>query len=368
MFEIPHFDFNWKEIYFKWQRICEEEGIDPEIKQVLNLNIDSRMGDLDIGDYDWIPISSKPSQVGPKKTTYKGYTYFTSNASPASRHTASLLMDNLDNEEAIAGIWVAGCALQLHVDFPPYWRGMHNSHFLDELYRFCGNEVVRQFGAKWSNNSKRIFPQKFFSPALLETIDHVTIPQLVRLAALNAQYYASNWIIVRYSIDGLTVGNYQFEQIRNALETAFNESSPETEGRGQFKESSTKSKIGSQHARSRILVPENNSKEFHEGRRKQTYGSAIERNTTARSVCLAHYGPTCVVCGMNFEKEFGEEFAGIIEVHHIDPISRKDGGHLVDPIEDMVPLCPNCHRMIHRKANGVYLPDELRKLIDRYSK
>ncbi|MBS4894984.1 MAG: HNH endonuclease [Gordonibacter pamelaeae] len=36
----------------------------------------------------------------------------------------------------------------------------------------------------------------------------------------------------------------------------------------------------------------------------------------------------------------------------------------VDPIEDLRPLCPNCHRMIHRKSSGVYTIEELKTIVN----
>ena len=54
---------------------------------------------------------------------------------------------------------------------------------------------------------------------------------------------------------------------------------------------------------------------------------------------------------------FGENF---IEVHHLKPISTYDGEHEVNPLTDLVPLCSNCHSMIHRGENGTMTLKELR--------
>ena len=37
----------------------------------------------------------------------------------------------------------------------------------------------------------------------------------------------------------------------------------------------------------------------------------------------------------------------------------------VNPQTDMVVLCANCHRMIHRNRDGMLSPDELRSLTRR---
>ena len=49
---------------------------------------------------------------------------------------------------------------------------------------------------------------------------------------------------------------------------------------------------------------------------------------------------------MNFEQVYGELGKDYIEVHHLHPVSQ--GERQVNPIEDLIPLCSNCHSMIHR--------------------
>ncbi len=83
-----------------------------------------------------------------------------------------------------------------------------------------------------------------------------------------------------------------------------------------------------------------------------------ERNPKAREECLRIKGTSCAVCGFTAEKEYGDYFEGLIEVHHIIPISNRSGEHEINPITDLIPLCPNCHSAIHKKVNGSYLTIE----------
>lgn len=78
-----------------------------------------------------------------------------------------------------------------------------------------------------------------------------------------------------------------------------------------------------------------------------------QRNPQLRRLCLEAYGNKyeCVVCGMNFVQTYGEIGKEFIEVHHLYPISETDGEHEVDPANDMIPLCSNCHSMIHRLSD-----------------
>ena len=78
-----------------------------------------------------------------------------------------------------------------------------------------------------------------------------------------------------------------------------------------------------------------------------------QRNPQLRRLCIEAYGSKyeCVVCGMNFVQTYGEIGKEFIEVHHLYPISETDGEHEVDPANDMIPLCSNCHSMIHRLSD-----------------
>lgn len=62
----------------------------------------------------------------------------------------------------------------------------------------------------------------------------------------------------------------------------------------------------------------------------------------------------CKVCG--WHKPNAQISGDIVELHHIDPISEApDEGRIVtitDAVTLFVPVCPNCHRMIHARASG----------------
>ena len=57
----------------------------------------------------------------------------------------------------------------------------------------------------------------------------------------------------------------------------------------------------------------------------------------------------CELCGFDFGKEYGDLGAGFIEVHHVVPVStNKERKTMLD---DLMCVCSNCHRMLHRNAN-----------------
>ena len=95
---------------------------------------------------------------------------------------------------------------------------------------------------------------------------------------------------------------------------------------------------------------------FEEGRRRVIETNVYERNPSARRKCLEHYGTRCIICGFDSGEIYGEEFAGKIEVHHIIPISERNGQYELDPIKDLIPVCPNCHMILHSGKNGELIP------------
>lgn len=92
---------------------------------------------------------------------------------------------------------------------------------------------------------------------------------------------------------------------------------------------------------------------YKEGARYSVISTAIERNPLAREACIKHHGCKCSVCGFDFGTVFGELGKGYIHVHHRVEISSKSGEHQVNPIDDLIPLCPNCHAMAHQKRPPV---------------
>jgi 5-methylcytosine-specific restriction protein A len=64
------------------------------------------------------------------------------------------------------------------------------------------------------------------------------------------------------------------------------------------------------------------------------------------------------------ERVYGELGREFIHVHHITPLSELGGPAPVDPAKDLVPLCPNCHAIVHRRRPP-YTLDELRKALGR---
>ena len=93
------------------------------------------------------------------------------------------------------------------------------------------------------------------------------------------------------------------------------------------------------------------SNEFsrEEGAKSTISCTKYERNRTNRARCLRHFGLRCQGCGELAEDKYGELGRDVIHVHHIVPVSEMGGSKPVDPITDLVPLCPSCHNVVHRE-------------------
>lgn len=117
-----------------------------------------------------------------------------------------------------------------------------------------------------------------------------------------------------------------------------------------------------------VLAEEISSPEkYSEGARVSVTINAYERNPKARTACIAHHGYVCAVCGFDFGRVFGDLGEGFIHVHHVVPIRKIGKEYKINPIKDLIPVCPNCHAMIHR-AEPPFTVKQLRQHISDLKK
>lgn len=90
--------------------------------------------------------------------------------------------------------------------------------------------------------------------------------------------------------------------------------------------------------------------------------SRRERNPRNRLLCLRIHGYVCKVCGTDPRNLYGEA-GGIIEVHHLEPVSLLTKPRPYNPETDLIPVCPNCHRAMHTRRPWPWSPDEVRSLM-----
>lgn len=80
-----------------------------------------------------------------------------------------------------------------------------------------------------------------------------------------------------------------------------------------------------------------------------------------RLAAITVHGVTCAVCGFDFGAVYGPAGEGLIEIHRVAPSSPKKAGSPADPVSDLIPVCANCHRVIHREGGEKLAPGELRE-------
>lgn len=105
---------------------------------------------------------------------------------------------------------------------------------------------------------------------------------------------------------------------------------------------------------------------FTEGAAMQVTVNRYERDRKARQAALAWHGCLCKICDIDMIKVYGEIAKGFIHIHHLIPLSDIKENYSLDPKKDLIPVCPNCHAMLHRR-NPPFSPEELKSIIEYHA-
>jgi 5-methylcytosine-specific restriction protein A len=103
---------------------------------------------------------------------------------------------------------------------------------------------------------------------------------------------------------------------------------------------------------------------YPEGAVTRVVVNRYERDRRNRGLCIAVHGYSCQACGFDFESTYGSLGSGFIHVHHIVSIARMGPDYRINPVNDLAPLCPNCHAMVHKHAPPLSI-SELKKVLIR---
>lgn len=101
---------------------------------------------------------------------------------------------------------------------------------------------------------------------------------------------------------------------------------------------------------------------YAEGGATTGQSTRYERDRRNRAAAIAIWGCKCRACGLDFGDRYGDAARGFIEVHHTTPVSVLEPGTVVNPAHDLVPLCPNCHAVAHRREPP-FTVDEIRTML-----
>jgi 5-methylcytosine-specific restriction protein A len=119
---------------------------------------------------------------------------------------------------------------------------------------------------------------------------------------------------------------------------------------------------------SRLPEEVDDSSGYFEGSLTRILVNKFERDRRARDECVRKKGRDCGVCGMSFAQRYGVEVGDLIHVHHLVPLSTIRQGYSPDPGVDLVPICPNCHAVIHYAQRRLMKPrtlEEVRSMLRR---
>lgn len=103
---------------------------------------------------------------------------------------------------------------------------------------------------------------------------------------------------------------------------------------------------------------------YAEGKKKVYYTTKYERNPKNREDAIRIHGTKCMICGFDFGLTYGELGKGYIEVHHIKPLSELEEEVVIVPETDLICVCSNCHRMLHRFRNYIVSVEELKQIVE----
>ncbi len=113
-----------------------------------------------------------------------------------------------------------------------------------------------------------------------------------------------------------------------------------------------------------ISAGEDSLRGYPEGAVSVVQVNRYERDRRNRAAAIAIHGTRCKGCGLSFGDRYGELTEGFIEVHHLTAVAEMGENYIVNPANDLVPLCPNCHAVVHRRAPPLTI-QELRSLLSR---
>jgi predicted HNH restriction endonuclease len=104
-----------------------------------------------------------------------------------------------------------------------------------------------------------------------------------------------------------------------------------------------------------------------EGAKKRRLMSARERDPQLKAACIRIHGYNCSICGINLGTVYGQLGRNFIQVHHLESLSSRKAPSKTDPMKDLIPVCPNCHSIIHR-GRRVRSPREVKAALKKAEK
>lgn len=115
-----------------------------------------------------------------------------------------------------------------------------------------------------------------------------------------------------------------------------------------------------------VLFPEDivrDAQEYMLHSDKFIYGikSRFETDPEIRLKVLKIHGTACGICGFSYESFYGDFGRGFVQIHQI--YENEQTLEEYDLEKDFIPICENCHGMIHRYKDSPVTVGELKQMI-----
>ena len=110
---------------------------------------------------------------------------------------------------------------------------------------------------------------------------------------------------------------------------------------------------------------------IEEGATQQLSIKLYERSKKLSEFARSYYADAdgkirCRGCGFEGTASYGKPGLGLIDIHHLRPLYIREGrsekSQLKEAVRGVVPLCPNCHRLVHRSSDKQMSLTALQKL------
>lgn len=135
--------------------------------------------------------------------------------------------------------------------------------------------------------------------------------------------------------------------------------------------SNVTNKLSKETTANKLLILDENAMVV-EGETKTIQAKVKSRSSQLREAAIDYFSKTtnglkCCVCGFDFYKKYGNRGKNYIEIHHEKPVSQyeKEDVNITikEAINNLKPLCSNCHKMIHRYPKELLSVNELKKIV-----
>lgn len=103
---------------------------------------------------------------------------------------------------------------------------------------------------------------------------------------------------------------------------------------------------------------------YPEGATSKVEVNKYERDPRNRREAISIHGKKCLACDFDFYETYGELGEDYVVVHHVVPVSQIGENYKIDPANDLVTVCANCHAMLHR-VNPPMKVKDLRNILGK---